>query len=165
MATLAQLKRDADSGRMSVMLLWRFGKTGNDIPREMRGVRKVFRANSVGLVLEFNGKESTLYTDSAKLVEYDGKTLTFYRAGYRSPTAEERFVLNTWKTMEDEYIKKNPFGDCFGKRKAYFDSSTCPWMDGINKIRGKRYCPEKDKVLDFSVRGEMILRYEVYIDP
>ena len=82
MATLAQLKRDADSGRMSVMLLWRFGKTGNDIPREMRGVRKVFRANSVGLVLEFNGKESTLYTDSAKLVEYDGKTLTFYRAGY-----------------------------------------------------------------------------------
>lgn len=120
MATLAQLKRDADSGRMSVMLLWRFGKTGNDIPREMRGVRKVFRANSVGLVLEFNGKESTLYTDSAKLVEYDGKTLTFYRAGYRSPTAEERFVLNTWKTMEDEYIKKNPFGDCFGKRKAYF---------------------------------------------
>ena len=86
MATLTQLKRDADSGRMSVMLLWRFGKTGNDIPREMRGVRKVFRANSVGLVLELNGKESTLYTDSAKLVEYDGKMLTFYRAGYRPPT-------------------------------------------------------------------------------
>lgn len=71
MATLAQLKRDASSGRMSVMLLWRFWKTRNDIPREMRGVRKVFRFNSVGLVLELNGKESTLYTNSAKLVEYD----------------------------------------------------------------------------------------------
>ena len=50
-------------------------------------------------------------------------------------------------------------------RKDYFASSTCPWMDGMNKIRGKKYCPEKDKVLDYSVRGEMILRYEVFIDP
>ena len=115
--------------------------------------------------LELNGKESTLYIASAKLVEYDGKTLTIYRPGYRPPTAEERFVLNTWKTTEDKYIQENPFGDCFGKRKAYFASSTCPWMDGINKIRGMRYCPEKDKILDFSVRGEMILRYEVYLDP
>lgn len=164
MATLAQLKRDADSGRMSVMLLWRFGKTGNDIPKEMRGVRKVFRANSVGLVLELNGKESTLYTDSAKLVEYDGKTLILYRAGYRALTAEERFVLNTWKSKEDEYYQRNPFGNCFGKRKDYFASSTCPWMDGINKIRGKKYYPDKDKVLDYSVRGEMILRYEVFMD-
>ena len=165
MATLAQLKRDADSGKMSVMLLWRFGKTGNDIPREIRGVRKVFRANSVGLVLELNGKESTLYTDSAKLVEYDGKTLTLYRAGYRSPTVEERFVLNLWNSKETAYYQKNPFGNCFGMRKEYFASSPCPWMDGMNKIRGKKYCPEKDKVLDYSVRGEMILRYEVFIDP
>lgn len=165
MATLAQLKRDADSGRMSVMLLWRFGKTRNDIPREMRGVRKVFRANSVGLVLELNGKESTLYTDSAKLVEYDGKMLTFYRAGYRPPTEEERFVLNTWLSKETAYYQKNPFGNCYGMRKDYFAASTCPWMDGMNKIRGKKYCPEKDKVLDYSVRGEMILRYEVFIDP
>ena len=165
MASLAQLKRDAGSGRMSVMLLWRFGKTGNDIPKEMRGVRKVYRANSVGLVLELNGKESTLYTDSAKLVAYDGKTLTIYRAGYRAPTVEERYVLNTWLSKETAYYQNNPFGNCYGIRKDYFASSTCPWMDGINKIRGKQYYPGKDKVLDYSVRGEMILRYEVYMDP
>ena len=165
MASLAQLKRDAGSGRMSVMLLWRFGKTGNDIPKEMRGVRKVYRANSVGLVLELNDKESTLYTDSAKLVAYDGKTLTIYRAGYRAPTVEERYVLNTWLSKETAYYQNNPFGNCYGIRKDYFASSTCPWMDGINKIRGKQYYPGKDKVLDYSVRGEMILRYEVYMDP
>lgn len=95
MATLAQLKRDASSGRMSVMLLWRFGKTRNDIPREMRGVRKVFRFNSVGLVLELKGKESTLYTNSAKLVEYDGKTPKFCCAGATTSFAKRRALRDT----------------------------------------------------------------------
>ena len=74
-------------------------------------------------------------------------------------------MLNLWNSKETAYYQKNPFGNCFGMRKAYFASSTCPWMDGINKIRGKQYYPEKDKVLDYSVRGEMVLRYEVFIDP
>ena len=164
MATLAQLKRDANSGKMSVLLMWRFGATGNELPGNLRGMRKVFRANSVGLVLETAGSESMLYIDSAKLVDYDGKFLTVYRAGYRAPTAEERFVLNTWNTMETEYYQKNPFGDSFGKRKAYFASSPCPWMDGITKKCGKTYVSHKDMVLDQSVRGEMALRYQVIME-
>ena len=164
MATLAQLKRDANSGNMSVMLLWRFGATGDGLPQHLRGQRKVFRANSVGLILETNGEESTLYIDSAKLVEYDGEFLTVFRPAYRAPTVEERFVLNTWNTMETEYYQKNPFGNAFGKRKAYFASSTCPWMDGITKKCGKQYIIHKDKVLDQGVRGEMILRYQVIFE-
>ena len=164
MATLAQLKRDANSGKMSVILMWRFGATGDNLPPNLRGMRKVLKANSVGLVVETNGKGSTLYIDSAKLVDYDGKFLTVYRAGYRVPTAEERFVLNTWNSMETEYFQKNPFGDCFGKRKAYFASSACPWMDGITKKCGKSYVSHKDKVLDQSVRGEMALCYQVFME-
>lgn len=164
MATLAQLKRDVNSGKMSLLLFWRYGATGNDLSNRLRGHRKVLRANSVGLVLETAGSESMLYIDSAKLVDYDGKFLTVYKAAYRAPTAEERFVLNTWNTMKTEYYEKNPFGDSFGKRKAYFASSPCPWMDGITKKCGKSYVSHKDKVLDQSIRGEMALRYQVIME-
>ena len=164
MSTLAQLKRDADSGRMSVMLLWRFGATGDSIPQNLRGIRKIIRANSVGLIIETNGQESMLHIASAKLIDYDGKILTVYRPAYRPVTAEERFVLNTWNSYETQYFQKNPFGNTYGKRKEYFASSRCPWMDGITKKNGKLYLAHKDKVLDQSVRGDMALQYEVFFD-
>lgn len=164
MATLAQLKRDANSGKMSLLLFWRYGATGDDLPDRLRGRRKVLRANSVGLVIWSGAEETMLYIENAKLIDYDGETLTVYRPAYRDPTAEERFVLNTWNTMETEYFQKNPFGDSYGKRKAYFASSPCPWMDGITKKCGKSYVSHKDKVLDHSIRGEVALRYQVILE-
>lgn len=165
MSTLAQLKRDANTGKMHLKLLWRFGATGNDIPLNLQGVRKVIRANSVGLLIDSNGTESKLYIDSAKLIVYDGKNLTVYRPACRPVTVEERFILNTWNSFETQYYQKNPFGNTYGKRKEYFASSACPWMDGITKKNGKLYLPHKDKVLDNALRGEMALQYEVFLDP
>ena len=41
MKTLADLKRDAGSGKLSLELIERFGKTGNEIKSTMIGIRKV----------------------------------------------------------------------------------------------------------------------------
>jgi hypothetical protein len=49
MKTLAELKRDAKAGKISAILVERFGKTGTDIPEMLRGKRKVIDANSVGI--------------------------------------------------------------------------------------------------------------------
>lgn len=100
MANLAQLKRDANSGKMELLLFWRYGATGDNLPNRLRGRRKVLRANSVGLVVQTGAEETMLYIENAKLIDYDGEILTVYRPAYRDPTAEERFVLNTWNTME-----------------------------------------------------------------
>lgn len=164
MTTLAQLKRDANTGKMFLLLFWRYGKTGDELPDRLRGRRTVIRANSVGLVIRTGTEDSMLYIENAKLIDYDGSILTVYKPAYRTPTDQERLVLNTWGSMETEYLRKNPFGDPFWKRKAYFAKSTCPWMDGITKVRGKRYLPEKDKVMDYSLRGEVAMRYEVFLD-
>lgn len=164
MATLAQLKRDANSGKMSLLLFWRYGATGDDLPNRLRGRRQVIRANSVGLVIRTGTEETMLYIDNAKLVDYDGETLTVYRPVYRDLTDQERFVLNTWNTKETEYFLKNPFGDSYGMRKKYFAESPCPWMDGITKVRGKSYVSHKDKVLDHSIRGDVALRYQVIME-
>ena len=164
MATLAQLKRDAHSGKMSLLLFWRYGATGDDLPNRLRGQRKVIRANSVGLVIRTGTEETMLYIDNAKLVDYDGETLTVYRPAYRDLTDQERFILNTWNTKETEYFLKNPFGDSYGMRKKYFAESLCPWMDGITKVRGKSYVSHKDKVLDQSIRDDIALRYQVIME-
>lgn len=41
MKTLADLKRDAASGKLSLELIERFGQSGDDIKSTMRGIRKV----------------------------------------------------------------------------------------------------------------------------
>ena len=85
MKTLADLKRDAKSGNMSMVMLEWYGKTGVDIKPILRGIRKVEGANSVALLLRNNeGNTSELRIKYATLIEYDGENLTVYDAGQRS---------------------------------------------------------------------------------
>lgn len=77
MQSLAQLKRDANSGKMSMLMTERFGKTGEKIPPLLRGVRPVIGANAVAIKLRNPDDASCeLRFESAKLLEYDGKTST-----------------------------------------------------------------------------------------
>ena len=39
--SLSSLKRDAASGKISLELVVRFGKTDEEIPEKMRGIRKI----------------------------------------------------------------------------------------------------------------------------
>ena len=74
---LADLKRDAASGKIKLELVERYGKTGEEIPERIRGIRTVSKINTVAIFLaNADGVESELRFDSAKLVEYDGKSLT-----------------------------------------------------------------------------------------
>ena len=167
MKTLVQLKQDAKSGRMSMEMIERYGAYGEQIPEKLRGIRRVVGANTVALHLQNNdGNISELQVKCASLVEYDVDTLVVYEAGLRDLTDEERTILAEWKRIEDEHIKQNPFGDTYWKRKNYFATCTCPWLDGGDAVRGKRleYVCGTPKIRDNSIKGEAILKYRVYFN-
>ena len=162
MKTLADLKRDAANGKIKLEMVERFGKTGNEIPETMRGIRTVSKVNTVAIFLANNdGVESELRLDSAKLVEYDGEALTIYARGERDLTEQERKILSDWKKIEYDYYKRNPYGNIYWKERDYFKNCPCPWLAGYETIRGKRY-NYNGKILDNQVKGNAILKYRVY---
>ena len=165
MKTLADLKRDAASGRMCLEFIERYGLTGDQIKSTMRGVRKVLGCNSVAIsLLNNDGNISELRFGSAKLIEYDDETLTFYAAAHRELTEEEQAILAEWKKIEDEYERQNPFGNSYWKKKDFFKKCSCPWLDGNETIRGKRmeWVNGRNMIRDNSIKGEVTLKYKVY---
>lgn len=162
MKTLADLKRDAASGKIKLELVERYGKTGEEIPERIRGIRTVSKINTVAIFLaNENGVESELRFVSARLVEYDEKSLTIYERGERDLTEQEQKILADWQKIEDDYYKQNPYGDAYWKKKDYFKNCPCPWLAGYETVRGKYY-KYNGKVLDNQVRGNAILKYNVY---
>lgn len=162
--TLAELKREAKAGKIKFEMIERYGKTGDEIPEYCRGIREVARVNTVAIILvTAEGKESELRFDSAKLVEYDGKSLTIYAAGERDVTAEEQAVLDGAQKIMDRHLKVNPYGDGgFWECEQFYKNSPCPWMSGYKTVRGKRYNNYNGKVVDNSVKGRAILRYTIH---
>lgn len=159
--SVAQLKRDADSGKMWMELVERYGESGDKIIERLRGNRKVLRSNSVCLVLEnLSGQESELRLPCAKLIEYDGENLTIYEAGERDLTEEEKNCLKAWQQKEIIYYKKNPYGDSYWHRRFFFEDSKFPYLNGTEKVRGKKY-NYNGKIWDDSIKGDIILRYKV----
>lgn len=102
MKTLADFKRDAASGKIKLEMVERFGKTGEEIPERCRGIRTIQSVNTVKIVLETaDGLTSSLAFPPAKLIEYDGKSLTIYESGERDLTEQERKVLADWQKIEE----------------------------------------------------------------
>ena len=166
MKTLAELKRDAKSGKISFELMEWFGKVAEQIPERLRGIRTVSKVNTVGIYLRNgDGQESEMRFESANVVEYDGENLTLYRPGYRDLTDEEQNVLAKWKAEQAAYEKRNPYGNSYWKMKEYFQKCACPWMEGFDMVRGKKYDFSTGKVIDNSVKGDAILKYRVYVAP
>lgn len=162
MKTLADFKRDVKSGKIKLELVERYGKTGEEIPARCRGIRTVQSVNTVGIMLETaDGLTSSLDFPPAKLIEYDGKSLTIYERGERDLTDQEQKILADWQKIEDDYYKQNPYGNSYWKRKDYFKRCPCPWLSGYETVRGKYY-NYKGKILDNQVRGNAILKYNVY---
>lgn len=163
MKTLADLKRDATSGKIQFELIERYGKFGDEIPKKIRGIRTVEKVNTVAILLKNSeGIISELrFPLSAKLVEYDGETLTIFARGERVLTEQEQKILADWKKIEDDYYLKNPYGDTYWRRKKYFNSCSCPWLAGYETVKGKYY-KSNGKVLDSRVRGDAILKYRIY---
>ena len=161
MKTLAELKRDAQSGKINFELIERFGDTGDAIPERLRGIRKVARVNTVEIMLVNNdGIESGLRYGSAKLVEYTGDTLTIYNPGRREPTEEERKVLDEAEEIKRRHDKSYDCG--YWALKDYFEKCACPWMSGFDTVKGKKYETWSGKVVDHSIKGDAVLKYKVY---
>ena len=177
--SLARLKRDAASGRMSLEMLVRLGEPATDenTPERLKGVRKVVGANSVALkILTADGtKESELRLDRASLTEYDGETLSTFYPGLRPMTADERKVMNEWKAIENdpeyqERLKWDCLTDgssCYWKKKRFFENAGMTHMLGYEKVRGMKldaralYEGEENCVVDESVRGRLMMQYRV----
>ena len=166
MKTLAELKRDAASGKLKLELVERFGKTGESIPERLRGIRSAVGVNTVAIKLQNgNGEVSELRLPRSSLVSYDGKTLTVYQPGFRAVTDGEREVLRGAETAKASYERQYPGSDPYYKLVRYYAESPCPWMRPYgDEKQGKRYDAQKDKVLDRSVKGEVALRYLVHAD-
>lgn len=167
MKTVAELKRDANGGKMSLEMIEWYGKTGDEIRETLRGIRKVLRANTVAIILlNRDGNESEMRLNSAKLVDYDGENLTVYEAGKRDLTEQEQRILDEWQRIEDDYYKNNPYGDAYWKRKDFFAKCACPWLTGYEFVKGKylTYNGDKRVILDRSIKGEAILKYKVYFE-
>ena len=163
MKTLADLKRDAKSGKIRLELIERFGKTGDEIPERLRGIREVAGVNTVAINLRnASGEESELRFGRASLIEYRGDMLTVYNSGYRPLTEEERAIVAGEEAFREEFQRNNPYSEPYWAIKKYYKDSSCPWMAGFETVRGKHYQRGEDRVRDDAVRGEVVLRYRVH---
>lgn len=166
MKTLAQFKRDAASGKMSLELFERYGSA--DFPDRLKGVRKVTKINSVEItIVNQKGDGSFMRFGSASLMEYDGDTLVMYNPGYRDLTEQEEAILAEWKKIQDDYMARNPYSDCYWKMKDYFKNCPCPWLAGFETVRGKKLVYERDNkrmIRDNAIKGDAVLKYRVYME-
>ena len=160
--TLADLKRDAASGKIRFEMVERYGKTGEAIPERCRGIRTVEKVNTVAILLKTaDGQTSELRFDSAKLVEYDGENLTIFERGERDLTEQEKAILAEWERIQADHIAKNPWSDCYWKKVDYFKNCPCPWLAGFETVKGKRYT-YNGKIVDNQIRGTAILKYRIH---
>lgn len=162
MKTLAELKREANSGKITLEIVYRYGK---EIPERIQGERKIAKVNTVGMVLvKADGTESRLELGAASLIEYDGETLTIYDPGKRELTAEEQAIYNGWLSKQEEIIKNNPFADTYWQEIGYYEQHKgFEYLRGCDKVRGKRLTHQGRKpiILDDKIKGEKALQYIV----
>ena len=168
--SVAQLKRDANSGKMFLELVERYGKTDKEIPERIRGKRRLLGANSVSLMIarsDFPTQASEMRICSAALVEYDGVTLTVFEIGNRPLTPEEKKVLDEAQRIVKEYCEEFPYSDgWYWKEKHYIENSPFPYL--LQEERnGKRLVytnADEPRICDPAVRGNAILKYKVTFD-
>jgi hypothetical protein len=170
MKTLAELKRDAKAGKISAILVERFGKTGLDIPEMLRGKRKVIDANSVGITfLNADGKKSELRIEAASLVEYTDKNIIVYNPGLRDLTPDEQAFLQKWEEekKKTDYERRSEIdalsdgSSTYWQQKFFFEKGGYDYLFGTEKKQGKKFDYKTGKVWDNKVKGDVILKYEL----
>lgn len=160
--TLADLKRDAKGGKLSLEMLYRYGE---EIPEKMKGARQVIDANTAAIkLMNHNGEISELRPEAAALIEYTPDTLTIYAAGYRELTQEEAAEMDRANEERKRYQEANPYSDSFWHMRAFWKNSRFSYLDGAGEYKqGKalRRTSNRDKIQDRSIKGNIILKYRV----
>lgn len=169
MKTLAELKREAKSGTLEGKFIYH-GNFGENLPVRLQGWRKLVDSNSVSIFfLTPDGKKSELRLDKASLVEYDGKTLTVFNAGYRDLTEEEQCVMNAWKEKSStpqfkaqaEVDALTDGSSTYWAEVFYFRNAGYEYLMGLNKQRGMKYDFNSGKVQDDKIKGAVCMQYEI----
>jgi len=159
MKTLADLKRDANTGKMYMLMIERFGST--DIIDRLKGVRPVLRSNTVAITLRNqDGQESEMRFENAALTEYTGDTLTIYNPGERDLTPEEQTTLDKAKAEQKRYEAENPYSESYWHMKSFYKSCPFPYLAGNETIKGKKY-QYNGKIRDNKIKGDAILKYKI----
>lgn len=169
MKTLAELKRDAKSGKISGKMIMRFGS--NEIPEKLQGMRKIVDANTVCIkFLNTDGKTSELRVEAASLVEYSGDRLTIYNAGKRDLNEIEKSIMKEWEKISStkEYEEKANIdaltdgSSTYYKEKGFFEKSSCPYLFGMDMKQGKKRDLSSGLIIDNAIKGDIVLQYEIY---
>ena len=169
MKTLADLKRDAKSGKISGEMIIRNGS--NNIPETLQGMRKIVDANTVGITfLNKDGKKSELPIKCASLVEYTDELLTVYQAGKRDLNTEEQRIMDEWKAVTDTEAYKNQSNidalsdgsTTYYQQKRFFENKGFDYLLGFEESKGKKYDFNTRKIRDNSIKGEVSLQYRIY---
>lgn len=171
MKTLADLKKDAKSGKLSAEMIIRCGS--NEIIERLQGRRKIVDANTVGIFFQNkDGKKSELPLPYASLVEYDGNTIKVYRPGFRDLNATEQSALDEWnKIAETEKYKEQAANDMmtdgsqtYWQEKAFFEKRNLKYLMSCSPENGLRYIAKDSKIQDKAIKGEIDFLYNVYND-
>jgi hypothetical protein len=171
MKTLAQLKRDAKTGKLSGEMIVRFGKT--EIPERLKGIRPIVDANTVSIKFQnADGKKSDLPIECASLVEYDdvNMLLTIYSAGYRELTADEQRIKDEWQEVcSTEKYKNQAHTDIISdgsqtyyQKKYFFEDRGYGYLMGYKKEKGMIFDSNTGKVKDNKIKGNIELQYKLH---
>lgn len=160
--TLADLKRDAKSGKLSLEMIYRYGE---EIPERIKGARRVVDANTAAIKLMTNdGNISELRPEAAALIDYTPDSLTIYAAGLRDLTQEERAEMDRANKERQRYQEANPYSESYYHMRAFWKNSRFSYLDGAGEYKnGKalRRTADGDKIQDRSIKGDIILKYKV----
>ena len=164
MKTFADFKRDAAKGNMSLELIDWYGKTGEQIPKRIRGARTVVKCTQSSLILQGTEKSRLDYLRSS-LLDYDGETLTIYTSGRRPLNEQEQRIVWQWQKLEADYKLSGKSDEAvYYLRKEYYRNSECPWLFSDSFVKGK--LTEHDGIVpmirDKDLRGGVTMRYKVH---
>lgn len=162
--SLAQLKRDAKTGNLKVEMVERFGNT--DIPESLQGIRTAIKSNTQGITFKNSkGGTSELRIESASLLEYTDKEIVVYNPGTRELTADEQNIFDQWEAKRDKKQEEIDLltdgSNSYWKRKHFFIDNGYEYLLGHEKKQGKKYDFNTGKVLDNTIKGDVILRYKI----
>ena len=164
MKTFADFKRVAAKGNMSLELIEWYGKTGADIPKRIRGIRRVIKCSQTSLTLQ-GTVESRLNYLRSSLLDYDGETLTIYTSGRRSLNEQEQRIVWEWQNLEADYKLSGKSDEAvYRLRKEYYRNSECPWLFSDSFVKGKltEHDGNVPMIRDKDLRGGMTMRYKVH---
>lgn len=160
MKTMAELKREANSGKMALELVERYGST--EIIDRLKGVRPVIKANSVGLILRnMDGQESHMDIKKASLMEYDGETLKVFTPGTRPLNSAEAATLEKAEKARKDYEACYNGADGYYIYKRTLKESPFPYLAG-DTMRGCRFDRYNNQIFDDTIKGNAILVYKVH---